>query len=86
MSKKYEITYISDIFQIPEDRFEDFLVDFKSFYNLGKPMADLIKTIGNEVAKVEIESVIKKMVWIDDNKHDATIILNTPKKQAEVSL
>ena len=76
MSKRYTIEKITDIFDIPEDKIDDFLVDFRSYYDLGRPMADLIK----EVAKtggVDVDVLPLKMVWIDDDKHDATIILKT---------
>ena len=75
MSKRYTIEKISDIFQIPEDRFDDFLVDFKSYYNMGQPMAKLIK----EVAKtggVAVDVLPMHMVWVDDGKHDAKVIIN----------
>lgn len=75
MSERYEITHISDVLAIPEDKFEEFLVDFRSFYAVSKPMAQLIETIADEVTKVQIKSSIEKMVWIDDGKHDATIKL-----------
>lgn len=78
MSDRYEIEHISDIFKIPEDRFDDFLVDFKSFYLLGKPMAELIETIADEAAKLQVKSTIQKMAWIDDGKHDVKINLVAP--------
>lgn len=74
--KRYTIEKITDIFDIPKNRFDDFLVDFKSYYELGRPMADLIR----EVAKtggVNVDVLPLKMTWIDDGKHDATIILQT---------
>lgn len=73
--RRYEIKHISDIFNIPEDRFDDFLVDFKSFYQLGKPMAELIETIANEAAKLQVKPAIEKMAWIDDGKHNAKIYI-----------
>jgi hypothetical protein len=75
--RRYTIEKITDIFEIPEDRFSDFLVDFESYYRMGRPMADLIK----EVAKtggVDAAVVSMKMVWVDDEKHDVKVHLKTP--------
>lgn len=74
--KRYTIDKITDIFQIPPERFDAFLVDFKSYYELGQPFADLIK----EVAKtggINVDVIPMEMTWIDDNEHNATIILKT---------
>lgn len=82
MSKRYEIDKITDIFKIPEDKFEDFLVDFKSYYQFGLHLTTLI----DEVAKaggMVTNTVPQKMVWIDDGKHDAKIILNPTNKSME---
>jgi hypothetical protein len=78
---RYEIRHISDIFQIPEERFADFLVDFESFYRMGKPMCELIETIADEAARLQIKSVIEKMAWIDDSKHDVTVYIKELQSQ-----
>lgn len=82
MSKRYTIEKITDIFEMPEDKFSDFLQDFESYYRMGRPMADLIK----EVAKtggIDVAVLPMKMVWIDDDKHDVTVYLKTPKQVKE---
>ncbi len=79
MSKRYDIEKITDIFAIPEDKFDEFLVDFKAYYQFGKNVSALI----DEIAKtggISTETIPQKMTWIDDGKHDAKIILK-PKVQ-----
>lgn len=76
MPKRYKIEKITDIFQIPEDRFDDFLVDFKSYYQMGRPMADLLKETA-KVGGIDVEVLPLKMTWIDDGKHDVTIKIGT---------
>lgn len=75
--KRYTIERITDIFEIPEDRFKDFLTDFESYYRIGLPMADLIK-VAAEAGGIEVEVLPMKMVWVDDGKHDVTLKISTP--------
>jgi hypothetical protein len=74
MRERYDIEKITDIFQIPEDKFEEFLVDFKTYYELGKAMMELIPAVSNTSGiKADARVVPQKMTWIDDGKHDANI-------------
>ena len=74
LPKTYTIEKIADIFEIPEESFEDFLIDFKEFYNVGRNMTDLIygaaKIIGTTV-----EVLPQKMVWTDDKRHDVKVTI-----------
>jgi len=72
--KRYEIEKITDIFQIPEESIDDFLVDLKSFYHFGNHMGMLIDSVA-EVGGLKTQTVTKKMTWIDDSKHDAKIYI-----------
>ena len=76
MSKRYEIEKITDIFQIPEDKFDDFLEDFKTYYSFGIHMTKLIDAIA-ATGGIKTETVPQKMTWIDDGKHDATVYLKS---------
>ena len=75
--KRYEIRHINDIFSVPEDRFDDFLVDLKSFYTLAKPMCDLVDTTAQTVG-LNVSTMPESFTWIDDGKHDATIRFKNP--------
>lgn len=69
---KYTIEKITDIFQIPESKFEDFLVDFKAYYQLGRSFPKALEELAR-VGGVEAQVVPTKMVWIDDGEHEARI-------------
>lgn len=74
--KRYTIEKISDVFQIPADKFDAFLVDFKTYYELGAPMAELLKDVA-DTGGINVEVVPLHMTWIDDGKHDAEFIIKT---------
>ena len=82
-AKRYEIEKISDIFQIPEDRFHLFVDDLLSFYSIGKNMSKLIETTG-KVLNTPVQALPQKMTWIDDDKHEVKIALQTNNKEEEV--
>jgi len=74
MSKKYDINNISDVLNIPLDRFDDFLVDFKHFYEVAKATCDLCDEISSDIG-LKTKTLPQHFVWIDDKKHDANIYL-----------
>jgi len=76
MSKEYEIKRINYIFQIPEDKFDEFLVDFKAYYHFGRGFSSLVDTVA-EATGVITKTAPQHMTWIDDGKHDAKIRFNT---------
>jgi len=79
MSKRYKIENIADVFNIPEDRFDDFLVDFASFYHIGGGMADLTEALA-EAGGIKAKAAPSYFVWIDDGKHEATVYLTPPEE------
>lgn len=76
MSKRYKIDKITDIFEIPKDKFDDFLVDFRAYYETGHDMAQLL-TITGEVLKTPVEVIKGGMTWIDDERHDISVKIST---------
>ena len=81
---RYTIEHITDIFSIPEDRFDEFLVDFKSYYQMGRPMADLIQEVA-KIGGIEAEVLPIRMTWIDDGKHDVTVKIGVANEAAPQS-
>ena len=83
--KRYRVERITDIFGIPEESIDDFLVDLKSFYQLGKPMAKLVDEIA-ALDGLKTETVPQFMIWIDDGKHDARLVIKPmpPKTKGEI--
>lgn len=83
MSKEYTVKQITDIFQIPEDKFEEFLVDFKAYYHYGKSFAGLIDVVA-KAKGIETQTIPQHMIWIDDGKHDAKLRIKTSPTKKEV--
>lgn len=76
--RQYELN-IADILQIPEDRFDDFLIDLAKWHSACRNFTNLINTIAEAVGE-EAPGQPAKMVWIDDGKHDGKIIVNGEEK------
>lgn len=70
--KKYSIEKITDILQIPEDSFDNFLIDLKEYYLFGKSMNELVDALG-PLDGVDPRLELKQLVWIDDGKHDMQV-------------
>ena len=81
-SKEYFIVKLSDIFDIPENSFDDFMIDLKAFYKVGRNMT----TIG-KIAEPNMppSKMLKgtEMIWIDDGKHDLKKVTIQPVKKGK---
>jgi len=67
MIKEYKIKHISDILEIPEDKFDHFLVDLKTVYEVSKNIREITLTLGDEASNKQFMPCVR---WIDDDKHD----------------
>lgn len=72
--KRYKLTKIADLFEIPTERFDDFMVDLKMWHSAGRATKQLIDTIAEVVGEEAPKDPIT-MVWIDDGKHEGKIII-----------
>jgi len=72
MNKEYTIKHISDILDIPEETFDDFLVDLKTVYEVSKNHREVMLILGDESSNSEF---MPQVIWIDDGKHDTEINL-----------
>lgn len=61
--KQYEICSIHDFLDIPEDRLEVCLRDFKEWVVMGRSINELIKLSDG---KADITQILPKLIWIDD--------------------
>lgn len=68
MGKRYKLTKIKDILEVPPEQFEHFLVDLTAYYRVNRSIIDIGKSTG-EIAAVVIGD---GFTWIDDGKHDIT--------------
>lgn len=76
MSKEYTIKQITDIFQIPEDKLDEFIVDLRAYYHCGKHLTNLIDTVA-KAKGLDTKTLPQHMTWIDDGNHDASIRIST---------
>ncbi len=81
---RYDIEKITDIFQIPEDKFEAFLVDFKSYYQIGLDMSKLIDGVA-KAKGIGTKTLPQKMTFIDDGRHDVKIYLKSNAEQVRAN-
>lgn len=82
MSKRYEMKQITDIFDIPEGSFDDFLVDLKAYYQMGRSLPALLEEVA-DAADIKAKVLPQHMVWIDDGKHDATAKITVANEESE---
>jgi len=61
-----------DMFQIPEDRFEEFLIDLRQWHKIGGAFNNLAQSIGKAVGET-LPDEYMVMRWIDDSKHGGDI-------------
>lgn len=74
---KYELE-ISNLLQIPEDRFDDFIIDLKKWHSSARKTVQVINAIADAIGQSQAQ--LAKMVWIDDGKHDGKVIITGPTK------
>lgn len=79
--KRYELKVISDILEIPEASFDDFLTDLKKWHKAIRATYTLIKTLNDATGETLPDNIIT-MVFIDDQKHDGKIIIKEAKPHA----
>lgn len=72
--KEYKLK-IDDLLQIPEDRFDDFLIDLKKWHSAVRNTKKMIETIAKATA-LPIPKEMLSMRWIDDGKHEGRIIIS----------
>lgn len=75
MSKRYVIEQLNDILNIPEESFDDFVEDLRSWYELQRQVIKTATLIPNSELKPG-----NGMTWIDDGKHDITLNLKVTAK------
>lgn len=83
--KRYTLKQVSDFLDIPKDKIDDCLMEFKTFIEFSQAMGDIGKVVEPDMA---VSKMLKgsHFIWIDDGKHDLRkITITTPsegKKEA----
>lgn len=70
--KKYELKLMSDMLDIPEDRFEEFLIDLRKWHKVSIGFDKLFRETAKETNKAIPKDYIA-MRWVDDCIHDGPV-------------
>lgn len=79
MVKRYELKNIGDLLNIPEDKFDEFLVDLKKWHKAARAARNMAGAIA-EAAGEKLPANAITMVWIDDGKHEGKVVFVNKKK------
>lgn len=81
--KKYTIITVADMFEIPADRFDDFLEEFTVMVKVMRQQEELLRLVASNLAGQDVPkfSEPKQMVWIDDGKRSIRANLSSPDGQ-----
>lgn len=79
-NKKFTLKLMSDMFAIPEERFDEFLVDLRKWHKIGKSFDGVVQSISKAVGE-KMPDDYMTMHWLDDGIHEGKtkIIINPPK-------
>lgn len=79
-NKTYVLKLITDMYEIPENRFDDFIIQLKKWHKETRSLVELIKTL-NEVAGEKLPEEFAVMKWIDDGIEEGHTKVNIVKLQ-----
>ena len=75
---EYKLEKIEDFLAIPEDRFDDFLVEFKEMIDCARGMKEVTDTMAELVgAQKEGCFSLPHIIWKDDGKRDKAVTIET---------
>jgi len=74
-NKLYELRLMADMLAIPEDRFDEFLIDLKKWHIVAKGFDDLFKAV-SDVAGEKVPKDYMIMRWTDDSIHSGPVKIN----------
>lgn len=65
MHKECRISSLADFLQVPPDRLDECLADFKTWLALAR-QADEVSRISSGVLKAEVKFDLRAFTWVDD--------------------
>ena len=75
---RYEVKSIMDFLEIPEDRLDDCLVEFRSFLETLRELTTVAKLGAEMMGQDPIEALkLMAFTWVDDGKTDVTVNIET---------
>lgn len=86
-NKTYTLKLMTDMYEIPEDRFDDFIIQLKKWHKETRSIKDLLETLGKTMG-MELPEEYGILKWLDDGieeGHTKVNILarplNSPRKK-----
>jgi len=83
---EYRIERVQDFLQVPEDRLEECLTEFRHYLQIARSVSEMVKLVGEVVGAKKAESEIRCFNWCDDGIRAATIRLETKVEQNDQAL
>ena len=77
-NKQFTLKLMTDMFAIPEDRFEEFLIDLRKWHKIGKSFSEVLSTIADATGE-ELPEDYMTMRWTDDGIHEGKTKIIIPK-------
>lgn len=74
-NKDFQLKFMSDMLDIPEDRFDEFLIDLKKWHNFGSNFKNLVAGVASAVGE-ELPDEFMTMRWLDDGIHSGKVVVN----------
>lgn len=74
-NKTYELKLMTDMYEIPADRFDDFIIQLKKWHKETSGLAELIKIV-NEIAGEKMPEEYGTLKWTDDGIDEGHTTVN----------
>jgi len=81
--KEYQLN-IGDILQIPDDSFDNFLIDLKKWHGAVRSTIDMLEVIA-KATNQPMPTELVTMKWIDDGKHNGKVIIQSAQTNLTVN-
>jgi hypothetical protein len=75
---QYESQHVDDFLNVPEDRLDDCLDEFRTFLNLHIAQRAVVKGLTKVLMPDVKASTTAKFVWIDDGKKNVGVVFQEP--------
>ena len=80
-NKTYVLKHVTDMYEIPEDRFDDFVIQLKKWHKETKSLKDMLEAL-NKVVGEKLPEEYGTLKWTDDGieeGHTKVNIMKSPK-------
>lgn len=70
---EYTIKEVGDFLQVPEDRLDACLEEFKTFLQVSRSFMEMTNAMAGLLGADKSQNVLQSFVWIDDGERNVTI-------------